>query len=290
MRAFCRRKFPPSPSKIWPGCEASRVIPTGFLSISPVTLKAKLFLPVWPAVVLPMRTASRTWRFVAALAAVVADDDQGRLVEGHLNLAGAGREARALGGGAQVFILLGDAGGERRAFGGGRIGIDELYGAAGKDRGGEFDAEEGAADRGLVGGREFEIDFGGTGAGVFHDFGGGHRPADALGVTELAGGAHADGDGFGFAVAGVVVLLLLAAGATHRRRLGLGDAHAGTEFQEVALDAQAGQVTPSHDLRLSERYGCESRKEDKGANSPNHHHDSNARMAAIRPQEIGRAS
>src|ERR1022692_1225124 len=221
---------------------------------------------------------------VAALAAVVADDDQGRLIEGHLDLAGAGREARALGGGAQVFILLGDAGGERRAFGGGRIGIDELYGAAGKDRGGEFDAEEGAADRGLVGGREFEIDFGGTGAGVFHDFGGGHRPAGALGVAELAGGAHADGDGFGFAVAGVVVLLLLAAGATHRRRLGLGDAHAGTEFQEVALDAQAGQVTPSHDLRLSERYGCESRKEDNGANSPNHHHDSNARMAAIRPQ------
>src|ERR1039457_5848300 len=118
---------------------------------------------------------------VAALAAVVADDDQGRVVvEGHLDLAGAGREARALSGGAQVFILLGDAGGERRAFGGGRIGIDELYGAAGKDRGGEFDAEEGAADRGLVGGREFEIDFGGTGAGVCHDFGGGHRPAGAL--------------------------------------------------------------------------------------------------------------
>src|ERR1017187_5859393 len=95
---------------------------------------------------------------VAALAAVVADDDPGRLVEGPLDLAGAGREARALSGGAQVFILLGDAGGERRAFGGGRIWIDELYGAAGKDRGGEFDAEEGAADRGLVGGREFEIE------------------------------------------------------------------------------------------------------------------------------------
>src|ERR1035441_8786942 len=44
---------------------------------------------------------------VAALAAVVADDDQGRLVEGHLDLAGAGREARALGGGAQVFIGVG---------------------------------------------------------------------------------------------------------------------------------------------------------------------------------------
>jgi hypothetical protein len=70
---------------------------------------------------------------VAAFAAIVADDDQGRLVESHLDLAGARDEAGALGGGAHVFILLGGAGREGRLSGSGRVGIDELNGAAGKD-------------------------------------------------------------------------------------------------------------------------------------------------------------
>ena len=156
-------------------------------------------------------------------------------------------------------------------WGGGRIGLDELHEAAGKNRGGEFDAKKGAADIGLVWGGEFEVDFGGARARVFHDLGGVHRPAAALGVAELARGAHADGDGFGFAVAGVIVLLFLAAGATYARQLRLGDAHTGAELQQVALDAQAGQVAPSHNLRLGQRNACEGRKQNHRAGRRNHH-------------------
>jgi len=208
---------------------------------------------------------------VAAFAALVADDDQSWLVEGHVDLAGAGHEARALGGGAQVFIPLGDACGERRLCGAGRFGLDELHRAARENRGGEFDAQEGAADIGLVGGCEFEIDFGGARAGVFHVLRGVHRPAGARGVAELARGANANSDGFGFAVAGVIVLLFLAAGATHARQLRLGDAHAGTKFQEMALDAHAGQVTPSHNLRLGQRHTGEGCKQHYRARRRNHH-------------------
>jgi hypothetical protein len=178
---------------------------------------------------------------------------------------------RARSGGAQVLILLGLAGGKRSSRGSGRVGLDEFDGASGKDRGGEFDAEEGAADVGVVGGSEFEIDSGRGGAGVFHHFGGSHRPAGVPWFAELAGGAHLDGDGFGFAVAGVAILLFLAAGATHPRHFWLGDAHAGAEFQQVAIDAQAGQVTPSHHLRLGERRGSEGRKQNNRADSSNHH-------------------
>jgi hypothetical protein len=38
----------------------------------------------------------------------------------------------------------------------------------------------------------------------------------------------------------------------------------------VAVDAYAGQVTPSHDFRLGERRAGEGRKENNRTSSPNH--------------------
>ncbi|MCX6633332.1 MAG: hypothetical protein NTW28_37530 [Candidatus Solibacter sp.] len=208
---------------------------------------------------------------IVSLAAVVADDHLNRLAEGHLDLAGARNEADALGGGADILILLFGAGGERSSFGGGRIGFDQLRGAARKYRGGEFDSQKSAADVGILGRGELEIQFGGGGASVFDDFGGCHGPAVALRIAELAGRAHLHGDGFNPPVAGIVVRLSLAAGATHPRQLRLGNAHAGAEFQKVAIDAQAGQIAPSHNLGLGERRTREGCKQNNRAGDPNHH-------------------
>jgi hypothetical protein len=80
-----------------------------------------------------------------------------------------------------------------------------------------------------------------------------HGPAISLRIAKLPGSAHLDLHGFYLAVAGIAVLLLLAARTGDAGKLRLPDTHAGAEFEQVAIDAQAGQVAPRHDFGLGER-------------------------------------
>jgi len=189
---------------------------------------------------------------VAALAAIVAHQDVGRLIEHDFDLAARREEAHAGGCGAQVLILFGDAGGERSLRRAGRRGVDKLHRAAGEQRGGKIEAEVSATDVGLFRRGELDIDFGGAGPGVFDHLGSGNRPLRAL-VAELFRRAHLDLDGLDFAAAGVGIGLAFPAGAGDSDAIRLCDAHAGVEFQQVAVHADARQVTPGHYLGLAGR-------------------------------------
>ena len=227
-------------------------------------------LPALPGGSFAREHGEQDLQVIAALAPVVTHDDLRWLVEPHLDLARARDEARTAGRGAQIFILVGGAGSERSGRRSGRIGLDEFDRTAGEDWRGEFDAEECAAHFCILGRGECESDFGGAGAGVLHGFGGRHGPAIALSVPKLPGSAHLHRYGFHLAVAGIAVLLLLAAGAADTRKFRLGDADAGAEFEQVALDAHAGQVSPRHDFGLGERR-ARRRKQNQRAGNPNHH-------------------
>jgi len=82
-------------------------------------------------------------------------------------------------------------------------------------------------------------------------------PSGRVGV-KAARGPHRNGDGFDFPIARVVVGLPLSGGAKQSGHIGLRDAHAAIDFQQVTVDADAREVAPSHYLGLSQCHAGES--------------------------------
>src|ERR1017187_7656753 len=191
---------------------------------------------------------------VAALPAIVADDDLRRRVERHLDLAARRDEAHTAGGCPDIFVLFGGPGRQGNTVRGWRSRIDELRRAAGELRGGKVHAEKSPGDVGLVLGSELDVNLGRAGAGIFHRFLAGEGPIVAWrGVPVFLLRAHLHRDGLDLPVARVAIRLLLPARARDSRPVRLSHAHTGVQFHQLAVDAYARYVAPGHHLGLAER-------------------------------------
>ena len=159
-----------------------------------------------------------------------------------------------------ILILIFGACRQRTPRGSGGHRVDQFHTPAGVLVGGKIHAKICAADIGRLLRGIFDIHLGGAGTRVFHHFFPGNGPVVNLRRIPAPGGAHLDRHGLHFSVARVAVGLSLPGSAEHSHHVGLRNAHAAVDLQQISVDPDARQVAPGHYFRLGEGWTLKARR------------------------------